>query len=978
MLTVKNLTKIYRPKKGLPVTALDDVTLNFPDKGMVFLLGKSGSGKSTLLNLIGGLDDYSSGEIIINGKSCKNFKPSDFDAYRNTYIGFIFQEFNILEEYNVGKNIALALEIQNKTASRDTVEALMDTVDLDKSYYERKVTELSGGQKQRVAIARALVKNPDIILADEPTGALDSTTGKQVLSALKKISENKLVIVVSHDRENAENYGDRIIELADGKVVSDRTLTSILDKDFSIAPVIASLGDNNLDLKKSRLPIKAAIKMGISALKVKKIRLALTIILSFIAFTAFGLSATSSAFDINKSEIETIKMNEENTLIAKSVAVGDYSLFGTSLRDRGSGFTPEQIAEIERITGNKTSKVFDEKGFVEQYLYSFSSNFVYYPSSIYYTDHLSGFLEVAEESAANLIPAAIGSRLPVQNNNKEIAISDYVADSFLECGLQHGDSQKNITNYGDLLGETIALTQSNSSLQSPFTMTIVGIYKTAINKENYAFYKEKTEGSSLDQLKLSALDNMIITMGYVTPGFALPVDVENSTAEMVNGWQFQGLNGINGNIYYLDKLTSLENLEDVYLGGKTLSSLASNEIVISTYLVGNSFSMYGNVEAFFDGLSEEEKIVTIYNNRIKIGEYKVAGVYMGSSSSFIYLPDSLYNNFIDYNSLNSTNINLDYNLFAAAPKAGGQKYNTYKIWKASAYDLTEMNIYWGRDIAPKTSLSEYEIVLNARSLTENSNLQNWSEIDYKKAFDNMEKNIMFGRCIWNYLDNNTFYQVLNGIEVNVVGIYFDEYFNASLFGDGAFAGANNLITYPLNLLIKLSDSKSNNTKLFNYLNSISNNANGINYKIKIYSSSTSILDQANYYTQSLKKAFLYASIGISIFAGLLLMNFIGVSIINKKKEIGVLRAIGASGKDVCKIFLSEGIFIGLINFILSYITLVIISIVINNRISISVLLPGVVEAALMLALSIVVVILSTIIPIIKIARKKPIDAINNR
>ena len=202
------------------MTTLKDVSLKFPEKGMVFILGKSGSGKSTLLNVMGGLDNYDDGEIIIKGKSSKNFSQSDFDSYRNTYLGFIFQEYNILNEFNVAANIALALELQGKKATKDAVEKILTEVDLS-GYGNRKPAELSGGQKQRVAIARALVKDPEIILADEPTGALDSNTGLQVFDTLKKLSRDKLVIVVTHDRDFAELYGDRVIEFKDGVVISD-------------------------------------------------------------------------------------------------------------------------------------------------------------------------------------------------------------------------------------------------------------------------------------------------------------------------------------------------------------------------------------------------------------------------------------------------------------------------------------------------------------------------------------------------------------------------------------------------------------------------------------------------------------------------------------------------------------------------------------------------------------------------------------
>lgn len=196
------------------------MSIKFPERGLVFILGKSGSGKSTLLNVLGGLDQVDKGEIIIKGKSSKDFSQSDFDSYRNTYLGFVFQEYNILNEFSVGENIALALQLQGKKASKEEITKILDEVDL-KGFADRKPNELSGGQKQRIAIARALIKNPPIILADEPTGALDSRTGIQIFDTLKSLSQHKLVIVVSHDREFAEQYGDRVIELKDGKIISD-------------------------------------------------------------------------------------------------------------------------------------------------------------------------------------------------------------------------------------------------------------------------------------------------------------------------------------------------------------------------------------------------------------------------------------------------------------------------------------------------------------------------------------------------------------------------------------------------------------------------------------------------------------------------------------------------------------------------------------------------------------------------------------
>ena len=263
MIKLENLTKIYETKDN-KVTALSNVNLEIGDKGLVFILGKSGSGKSTLLNILGGLDKQTSGNYIVNGKSTTDFKDIDYDSFRNTSVGFIFQEFNVLEKYNVYENIALAYELQNEKSNREEILKLLEELGI-KDLENRKMNELSGGQKQRVAIARALIKKPQIILADEPTGNLDSMSSAQIFQILKSISKERLVIVVSHDRESAKNYADRTIGIKDGQIEYDNGVTYNSES-------------NNLELKKSKLPFKYAFKMAFENLKHKKTKLVMSII----------------------------------------------------------------------------------------------------------------------------------------------------------------------------------------------------------------------------------------------------------------------------------------------------------------------------------------------------------------------------------------------------------------------------------------------------------------------------------------------------------------------------------------------------------------------------------------------------------------------------------------------------------------------------------------------------------------------------
>lgn len=291
-MQAKNVVKTYKTSSG-EVHALKGVSFDLPNSGMVFVLGKSGCGKSTLLNVLSGLDNFDGGDIIYGGKSIKNFTQSELDGYRNSCCGFVFQEYNLIPELNVKDNVALAIEMQGEKGVEGKVAEALKKVGLG-GYESRKITELSGGQKQRIAIARSIVKEPKIIFADEPSGALDSDTGESIFTLLKELSQNTLVIVVSHDKEFAQRYGDRIIELSDGKVVSDSSQGYVNEQSDKVA------------YKKPRMPFKSALKIGCSNFKYHPVRLLATIILAVFSFTFLGVALSFSTISVVKPFVDAM------------------------------------------------------------------------------------------------------------------------------------------------------------------------------------------------------------------------------------------------------------------------------------------------------------------------------------------------------------------------------------------------------------------------------------------------------------------------------------------------------------------------------------------------------------------------------------------------------------------------------------------------------------------------------------------------
>ena len=321
MLELKNIVKKYNTG-GSEVEVLKSVNIHFRENEFVSILGASGSGKTTLLNIIGGLDKYTSGDMVLMGRSTKEFKDRDWDSYRNGTIGFVFQSYNLISHLSVIENVKLALSISGHSNAENDEKAKKVLVDVGLAdHLYKKPNQLSGGQMQRVAIARALVTDPKIILADEPTGALDSKTSVQIMKLIKEISKTKLVIMVTHNPELAKEYSDRIVRVKDGEIQEDTN------------PYVAEeVADNGFALKKTAMAFTSAIKSSFKNLLTKKFRTFMTVVASSIGIISIGLVlAISSGMD---KYIQT--MQNENLSSMPIMISANQVNFGLSVDDDNS------------------------------------------------------------------------------------------------------------------------------------------------------------------------------------------------------------------------------------------------------------------------------------------------------------------------------------------------------------------------------------------------------------------------------------------------------------------------------------------------------------------------------------------------------------------------------------------------------------------------------------------------------------------
>ncbi|MBQ6687234.1 MAG: ATP-binding cassette domain-containing protein [Bacilli bacterium] len=310
MLKLKKINKSYTTG-DFTQNALKDVSLEFRQNEFVAILGPSGSGKTTLLNIIGGLDRYDSGDLVINNKSTKKFKATDWDAYRNNCIGFVFQNYNLISHINVLENVEMGMTlsgISSKVRRKKALEVLKKVGLLEHAH--KKPNQLSGGQMQRVAIARALANDPDIILADEPTGALDSKTSVQIMELIKEIAKDKLVIMVTHNPELAKEYSTRIISMKDGKITEDSNPIEKSEKN-----------EATYNIKKTAMSFLTALKLSLNNIRTKKGRTLLTAFASSIGIIGIALILSlSNGFD---KQIDTF---ERNTLSSMPIIISEQSM----------------------------------------------------------------------------------------------------------------------------------------------------------------------------------------------------------------------------------------------------------------------------------------------------------------------------------------------------------------------------------------------------------------------------------------------------------------------------------------------------------------------------------------------------------------------------------------------------------------------------------------------------------------------------
>lgn len=933
MLELKDICKTYKSKKGAQTQALKDVSLSFPDKGLVFVLGKSGCGKSTLLNVIGGLDKPDSGEISIMGRSSKDFSGTDFDSYRNTFVGFVFQEYNILNEFTVEDNIAIASELQGKKRDRALIKEILGTFELE-GIEDRKPNTLSGGQKQRVAIARALVKNPRLILADEPTGSLDSDTGKEVLNILKKLSAEKLVIVVSHDREFAEEYADRIVEMKDGKVVADYSVSADGEREpTTIEQGEKTYSDDEKKLIRSRLPFRHAIRLGLGSIKTKPVRLVFTVLLTAAAFILFGVFSTLALYDkeavtekaITDQDISYLKYgkgyNEKEIVYGVENSDEPFVYLRESESVVPTGMTEEEyLGLVEKYPS--AVAVIDMPVAVENLT----------TDTFFYSDSYSGVTFAADNGASLNI---LAGRIP--ENSGEAMIPSFMFDA-IKSGKMYNASNALI----EVNGYEDYVKLPRQKLYGDIEVNIVGVYESAPISNKYLNLRTMAENGTLNYRDTD--------------------------------WNEEYADGFYNYLFIHKDL-----FKDFYSAYKDWHSYNEDETADTNYFLRSTLTV---TLVYGDGENDSYDIreVCPYPDNISaktLPVYDVTGAKqleeLGSKEialADVYYARILYEYLFDVLNeiMSSGAFSQYYGYFEQAINERGAEAVYVEFEEvADKLDMLYRNTEEGLTVteargilkAASDYFAQYSLPLPRFTMTSFATGQTY-EVKVAGVF------LVNYRRMAAYVSNDIFKDILTRADEFSIAYGYETEYNAADNADihAVFIPKSEYLSSLDAIVASVYETDSENDSTHVIFCALMNEIAVVNGTI-----------------ETIFKVTLGLWLGLIAFAVLLMFSLISSSITAKKKDIGILRALGARSIDVFAVFLVEALSVAVLCFLIAGISCAFICPAVSEMfistelLHISLLVFGVANAALLAALALVTAVLATLLPVALYAGKPPVDSI---
>lgn len=868
MLKLKNITKEYISGDS-KVQALKGIDIEFRKNEFVSILGQSGCGKTTLLNIIGGLDRYTSGDLIINGKSTKEFKDKDWDAYRNYSIGFVFQNYNLIQHQTVLSNVELALTLSGVSKNERKERAIKALEDVGlKEQIHKKPNQLSGGQMQRVAIARALVNNPDIILADEPTGALDTKTSVQIMEILKEISKDKLIIMVTHNPELAEKYSTRIVKILDGVITDDSKPFNEEDKKQ----------EEGSKAKTGRTVMKffTALRLSLNNLMTKKGR---TILTSFAG--SIGIIGIALILSISTGVQNYINKVEEDTLSSYPITIDESTidlgsmmeaLMGenqndTENRDNSKIYSKDIMNDMLSTLSNKvsTNNLEELKKYIEnednqiknnansiQYNYNLKLN-------LYKTDTENGIVRVNPSTVMNAI--GMGEMLEARENSSMSSMfgsSMSMGMSNSDVWIEMLDNDELIHSQYDLLegtwpknyNEVVLILNKNNEI-SDYTLYTLGIKSQEELEEKWKKVQNGEKVEESEEVEYNYED-------FLGLEFKL----------MLNSDYYQKQNGI-----WVDKSEDEEYMKEKINNAESIKVVG----IIKQNEQSVSMEEYGGI-----GYSKElkEYVIEKSNEAEIVKEQKEnseVNVFTG-----LKFPDENTKNF-DYSQLS----------------------NEQKMQMAT--------------LTPEELSEMMETYNNSINATYDSNLEKLGAIDINKPSS-----------------------------INIYPKNFE---------------SKDILTSEIDKYNQMQREQGKEENVINYTDLI-----GVMMK-----SVSQIIDTISYV--------LIAFVAISLIVSSIMIGIITyISVLERTKEIGILRAIGASKKDISRVFNAETFIVGLIAGLLGIGITVLLNIPITKAIyaitevEVVISLP-IMGGVILVLISMILTIIAGLIPSKMASKKDPVEAL---